>query len=171
MMKKILMFGFLLFLSGKISANPQPDSIVTYKTIGDVELSIHFFFPPNHQATDKTPAIVFFHGGGWVGGGPSHFYGQCAYLASRGMVTMSAQYRTENTNGTSPATCVKDGKSAMRWVQIHSARFGIDPHRIIAGGGSAGGHIAAATATVKGFNEEGEDTSISCRPKALVLFN
>jgi acetyl esterase/lipase len=41
----------------------------------------------------------------------------------------------------------------------------------VAGGGSAGGHVAAATATVEGFNEEGEDTAVSCVANALVLFN
>lgn len=170
-MNKLLVIGLLFFLTGKLMANPQPDSTVTYKTIGDVELALHFFFPPNHEVSDNTPGIVFFHGGGWTSGGPKHFYGQCEYLASRGMVTMSAQYRTKKANGTSPAECVKDGKSAMRWIRSHASQFGIDPNRILAGGGSAGGHIAAATATVKGFNEKGEDTSVSCRPEALVLFN
>ena len=42
---------------------------------------------------------------------------------------------------------------------------------IAAGGGSAGGHVAAATGTTKGLFEEGEDTTVSARPDALVLFN
>ena len=49
--------------------------------------------------------------------------------------------------------------------------LGIDPDHIVAGGGSAGGHIAAATALVSAFDEQGEDTSVSCIPKALLLFN
>ena len=59
----------------------------------------------------------------------------------------------------------------MRWVKAHAAELGIDPDRIVAGGGSAGGHIAAAMALVRAFDEEGEDTSVSCIPKALLLFN
>jgi len=170
-MKSILIISLVLLLAGTALAKLKPDSTVIYKTIGDVELAMNIFFPKDHDMDDKTPAIVFFHGGGWKGGGPDHFYGQCQYLASRGIVTMSAQYRTENANGTTPVECVKDGKSAMRWVYLNAAKFGIDKDKIIAGGGSAGGHVAAATATVKGFNEAGEDTTISCRPKALVLFN
>jgi hypothetical protein len=66
-------------------------------------------------------------------------------------------YRTINAFGTTSKECVKDGKTAMRWVRTHAAELGIDPSRILAGGGSAGGHIAAATALVSGFNEVGED--------------
>ncbi|TLX78167.1 alpha/beta hydrolase [Labilibacter sediminis] len=170
-MKNIVIISLLLFSAGGVLAQFKPDSTVIYKTIGEVELAMHIFFPPDHKLTDKTVAIVFFHGGGWSGGGPEHFYGQCEYLASRGMVCMSAQYRTKKANGTTPIECVKDGKSAMRWIRKHASEFGIDSDKILAGGGSAGGHIAAATATVNGFNEAGEDTTISCRPKALVLFN
>ncbi len=170
-MIKIFAFSLIFFLSVNLWAETKPDTTIVYKTIGDVELAMHIFFPPNHKVTNKTPAIVFFHGGGWNSGGPEHFYSQCEYLASRGMVTMSAQYRTQKANGTTPAECVKDGKSAMRWVRKNASKFGIDSEKILAGGGSAGGHIAAATATLKGFNEKGEDTSVSCHPKALVLFN
>lgn len=71
-------------------AAPTPDTIIEYKKVGDVSLSLHIFNPPNHKATDKTPAIVFFFGGGWVGGSASHFYPQSEYLASRGMVAICA---------------------------------------------------------------------------------
>ena len=150
---------------------PEPDQVVPYKKVGDVALTLHVFNPPGHKATDKTPAIVFFFGGGWIKGEPSAFYRQSAYLASRGMVAISADYRTSSKYQTTPQECVKDGKSAMRWVRSHAAELGIDPDKLAAGGGSAGGQVAAATALDKGFNEDGEDTSVSCRPDALVLFN
>jgi acetyl esterase/lipase len=87
------------------------------------------------------------------------------------MVGIVADYRVKSRQGTTPFECVKDGKSAIRWVRAHARDLGIDPDRIAAGGGSAGGHVAAATATVPGLEEEGEDSSISCRPNALLLFN
>lgn len=149
----------------------KPNRVVEYKKVGDTVLHLHVFNPPGHNASDKTPALVFFFGGGWNGGTPNQFYKQSAYLASRGMVAVSAEYRTKKSSGTSPQECVKDGKSAVRWLRGHAAELGIDPNRIAAGGGSAGGHVAAATATLKGFNEAGEDTKTSCRPDALVLFN
>jgi len=149
----------------------NPDKKVTYKTVGDSQLQLHIFNPEGHKTSDKRPAIVFFFGGGWNSGSPSQFYPHCEYLASRGMVAISAEYRTKNSHGTTPQECVKDGKSALRWVRANAGNLGIDPDRIAAGGGSAGGHVAAAVATTKGFEEEGEDLSISCRPNALVLFN
>lgn len=153
-----------------------PDSMMTYKTVTDKkgnssDLKLHFFFPANHYPGRKRPAIVFFFGGGWNGGSPDQFYPHCDYLASRGMVAISAEYRVKSRNNTSPRECVKDGKSAIRWIRQNAANLGIDSYKLAAGGGSAGGQVAAATGTVKGFEEEGEDQSISSRPNALVLFN
>ncbi len=153
----------------------KPDTTTIYKTVdsplGPVELKIHGFLPKGYKASDKRPAIVFFHGGGWYGGTPDHFYPQSRYFALRGMVCFSAQYRLINANKTSPRECVVDGKSAIRWVRQHASELGVDPTRILAGGGSAGGHVAAATALCKGFNDVGGDLNISPRPEALILFN
>jgi acetyl esterase/lipase len=87
------------------------------------------------------------------------------------MVAISAEYRTEDRSQTTPQECVKDAKSVIRWLRVHAGELGIDPNRIAGGGGSAGGHMAAATGILDGFNEEREDTSVSCIPNALVLFN
>ena len=172
------LFGFMLmltFIPAGITTGQgvkiEPDHVITYKKVGDTELKLHIFNPPQHDSAKKLPAMVFIHGGAWSSGTPTWFYRQSAHLANRGMVAISVEYRVRKSHGTSPRECVKDGKSAMRWVKAHALELGIDPERILAGGGSAGGHIAAATATLKGLDEEGEDTSISCRPVALVLFN
>ena len=149
----------------------EPDRTVQYKRVGETDLTLDVFLPPGHKSSDRRPAIVFFFGGGWNGGSPSQFYPHCQYLASRGMVAMSAEYRVKSRHETTPRECVKDGKSALRWIRRHAAELGIDPDKVAAGGGSAGGHVAAATATTKGFNEAGEDLSVSCRPNVLVLFN
>ncbi len=154
-----------------ILEHPDPDSVVVYKDIDGVQLKLHVFYPPEHQPSDKHPAIVFFFGGGWLKGSIKQFYAQSDYLASRGMVAMCADYRVERRHDTTPQECVKDGKSAVRWIRSHADELGIDPEKLVASGGSAGGHVAAATALIDGFNEDGEDTSVSCRPSALVLFN
>ncbi len=170
-MKRGLIIFLMVFVCNTLLANLEPGKKVVYKEVDGVKLSLHIFFPEKHKKKDKTPTIVFFHGGGWKGGGVVSFYNQSSYLASRGMIAISVQYRTEKPHGTTPVECVKDAKSAMRWIRSHAASYGIDPERLVAGGGSAGGHLAAATAVIDGFNEEGEDTTVSCKPKALVLFN
>lgn len=140
----------------------------TYKTIGDVRLRLYVFSPP---APKKAPAIVFFFGGGWKSGTPQQFEPQCRSLARRGMVAITADYRVESRHGVKPAQCVADARSAVRWVRAHAERLGVDPDRIAAAGGSAGGHLAACTAFIDRFDEPGEDARTSAVPNALVLFN
>jgi acetyl esterase/lipase len=149
----------------------QPESSLVYKKTEEGDLQIHIFNPPDHDERSPRPAIVFFHGGGWNGGSPGQFYPHCRYLASRGMVAISAEYRLKTVHGTTPIECVKDGKSAVRWLRSHAADLGIDLGRLAAGGGSAGGHVAAAAGTLTGYDEPDEDVHVSSRPDALVLFN
>lgn len=144
---------------------------VVYKTIGDVKLNVYVFKPEGHTPQDRRPAIVFFFGGGWRGGSPAQFAHQCEYFASRGMVAITADYRVSSRHGTKAIACVADGKSAIRWVREHAEQLGVDPDRIVASGGSAGGHVAACTGVIPGMQEQGEDTSISSQPNAMVLFN
>lgn len=170
----------LVLLPGQIQAcendAPTQPHRVVYKRTTDahgspVDLQLHIFPPRAGTGGKARPAIVFFFGGGWMGGTPSQFYPQCEHLAKRGMIAISAEYRTAKPHGTSPAECVKDGKSAVRFLRANAEKMGIDPVRIAAGGGSAGGHVAAATATLNGFDDPDDDTSVSARPDALVLFN
>ena len=141
-----------------------------YKTVGDVKLTLSIFEPASGPKSGR-PAIVFFFGGGWTNGSPAQFEEQCRHLAARGMVAITADYRVASRHQVKPVTCVADAKSAIRWVRANAARLGIDPRRIAAGGGSAGGHLAAATATLPGLDEPGDDTRVSAVPDAAVLFN
>lgn len=141
-----------------------------YKSVGEVDLALHIHQPSGPAPKAGRAAVVFFHGGGWNGGHPSQFFDHCEHLASQGLVGISAAYRLKKNHGTSPYECVADGKSALRWVRAHAQELGIDPERIAAGGGSAGGHVAAAVATLEGFDDEPE-SEVSCRPCALILFN
>ncbi len=148
-----------------------PDTTAVYKIAGTDTLRLHLFFPEGHTPDDRRAAIVFFFGGGWTGGTPTPFYPHARYFAARGMVAATAEYRVRSRHGTTPFESVRDGVSAVRWMRTHAAELGIDPDRIAAGGGSAGGHVAAATALLEGFDEPDADRSVSARPDALVLFN
>ena len=77
------------------------------------------------------------------------------------MVAMTAEYRIRNMHGTLTTACVADVKSAVRWVRANAVKLGVDPDRIAAGGGSAGGHVAACTGVIDGFESKDEDDKIS----------
>lgn len=148
-----------------------PTEQVVYKTIGDVGLVMDIYRPTDFTSTDQRPAILFFHGGSWSGGWKTHLAPQCHYLASRGMVAITVEYRVSSRHDSNPANCLMDAKSAMRHVRKNAHEMGVNPDRIVAGGDSAGGHLAAALAYAEDFNEPGENLSVSCRPDALILFN
>ena len=142
-----------------------------YKRIDGADLRISLVYPPDYKPGTLYPGMVFFFGGGWRRGRVTQFEPECRYFANRGMVTMSVDYRVESRQGTTPFESVKDARSAMRWIRIHAQRLGVQAGRIVAAGGSAGGHLALATALLDRVNEAGEDTSVSTLPAAPVLYN
>lgn len=156
---------------GSILAPEDGKSVAVFKTTPQGELKIHLYFPKDWKASDHRPAIVFFFGGGFVNGDPKQFTTKAEYLAGRGMVAASAEYRIKNKHQTGPEISIADAKSAVRWLRVNAGSLGIDPHRVLAGGGSAGGTCAAFTAYNTTFEPEEEDSSVSSKPDALVLFN
>jgi acetyl esterase/lipase len=146
-------------------------TVRVYKRINNYTLDAHIYPPPDSKPGDKLPALVFFHGGGWSYGIPEWCMGLCENLPYRGVVVISIEYRLVHRHGTTPLEAVKDSKSAIRWVRQHANELGIDPDKIIAAGVSSGGQLAAATATLKEFDEPDEDMNISSVPNALMLFS
>lgn len=148
----------------------KASAVEVYRTVGDVELKAWIFTPSNHQPTDSRAAAVFFFGGGWNAGTPGQFYPHCEHLAKRGMVAITVDYRVKSRHQVLPQQCVADAKATLRWVRANAKRLGINPKQVAAGGGSAGGHLAAATGTIKGF-EDGEFLDYRSTPDAMLLFN
>jgi acetyl esterase/lipase len=151
-----------------------------YKHSGGKPRELEVFFPPNHQPSHaKVPAVVLFHGGAWVGGHRAMLRPVCQYLASRGLVTVTVDYQMLSKKEAAalppPASfkrvCITDAKSAIRWVKEHAPELGIDPQKIITGGGSAGGHIALLATTNPGLNDPADQTNTSVEVKAYLLFN
>lgn len=143
-----------------------------YKHIGDIALQLYVIRPAGWHAEDHRPAILFFHGGSWVGGTPAQFNEQATYFASRGLVCITVQYRLLPTKtDIPPVTCIQDARSAMRWVRSHAKELGIDPQRIASGGGSAGGHLAAHIGMVNGTDDPADDLTVSAKSNAMILFN
>ncbi len=172
-MKKTILFLFFLsltFIEIFAQYSEVEKSSFVYKTVDGKNLEMDMYLP-RVPVGIKYPALVFFFGGGWVSGNPSHFELQAEYFASRGMVVFCPDYRTKSKFGTTPFESVKDAKSAIRYLKLHGEEFGIDTSKIVVSGGSAGGHLAACTAIIENFNEETDDLSVSTVPMALVLFN
>ncbi len=163
---------FILFTPSAIAQQtPLKTEQVVYKQIDTLSLTLDIFYPPDMDTTQLHPGAVFFFGGGWIGGSIAQFKPHAAYFARRGLVCFLADYRVRSRQGTTPFEALKDAKSAIRFVRAHAARFHLNPDSIVALGGSAGGHLAAATALIAGFDEATDSLAVSPEPNALVLFN
>ena len=154
--------------------------VYVYKQVDGVNREMEIYFPKGHDASKKTvPGIILFHGGGWGGGSRVAFADQCNYFASRGMVAATVTYRLRTkedqallTEGQSTKrVCIPDVKSAIRWFKQNAEELGVDPNRIVAGGGSAGGHISLLGTTNPGLNDPGDPKGIDTSVAAYVLFN
>ncbi len=174
-MRLLTLLAFLIPTSVLAQTDYPPEftgaRVETYKTVDEIQLKLWIFEPEDHPAGQQRPAIVFFFGGGWKKGNPGQFEQHCRYLSSRGMVAILADYRVLERHHTFADKCVADAKSAIRYVRKNATRLGIDPNRIVAAGGSAGGHLAACAGVIPGFDEPDEDTGVSSVPNALALFN
>lgn len=130
------------------------------------------YYPENIEQGKDFSAIIFFFGGGWKGGDRKHFINQAKFFSKRGLLSILADYRTENLNKTTPFESLKDDKSAIRFIKINPSSFQVNiSNLIIASGGSPCGHLAAETALIKDYNEVSESLSDEYTTDALVLFN
>lgn len=148
----------------------KPTELITYKQIDGRALRLHLFRPEATDARGLLPAYVVIHGGGWRSNNAQRFYPYANSLVEHGFVGISVDYRLVNQDkGVTVFDCVKDARSAVRYIRKHAKDLGIDPDRIAVGGGSAGAHLALGTALFDGIDHVDEDRSVSCRPDALVL--
>ena len=176
-MKINLFFVVFIYSLFKFNVYAQNSVVVikpsfqVYKTVNSTALNLYIYKPLDFDASEIYNCVVFFHGGGWNNGSPKSFRRQSMYLASRGMIAISVEYRLKNTHGTTPQDAVEDAKSAIRFVRQHANELNIDPNTITAGGGSAGGHLAASCALLPKFDNIEEDLNISSIPNALILLN
>jgi acetyl esterase len=141
-----------------------------FRTVGDAELRLFVVKPKGWAATDQRPGMINFFGGGWSSGTPLHSITWAKWAASEGLVGVAPDYRTRLRFGGTPEDCVADGRAAVRWVEEHAGELGIDPHKIICEGGSAGGHVAAWTA-IPAPGPGQNDPAPKFLPAALVLLN
>jgi acetyl esterase/lipase len=118
------------------------------------------------EGTGPFPAVVCIHGGGFRAGTREGYDPLCVKLAGQGYVAVTITYRLSPAY-TFPAA-VHDCKAAVRWLRANASRYQVDPNRIGATGGSAGGHLAlflGVTAGIKEFEGPGhpeQSSAVSC---------
>ena len=145
-------------------------TIQVYKTIDDVNLDVYIYKPSDLEKEDRRPAVAFFHGGGWECGKPEWGHMQCDHFSSLGLVGFSFEYRLSTQHDATPIECLKDTKSAVRWIRNNAEEFGVDPDKIVGSGYSAGGHLVMCTAMVDGYDESSDDLSLSPAVNAMMLW-
>ena len=187
-MKKPLKFLLILaILSGcyghaadAVAPEGPAGAVFEYKKSGGKARAMEIFFPPGHDRTkSKVPGLLLFHGGSWAGGDLKQFREACRYFAGRGLVAATADYQmlsaAENARlpegETRKRVCITDAKSAIRWIKQHAGELGIDPARIISGGGSAGGHVAMLATLNPGLDDPGDPKGFDTSVVAYLLFN
>lgn len=142
-----------------------------YKKKDTVDLTIRVIYPPSMDKSKNHPGMVFFSGGNWNYGRIYSFTRHANYFAKRGVVCFLAEYGIKDTKGPRFWECIADAKSAIRYIRKNADRFKVDSNMIIAAGGSAGGHLASATAIISCCEEPENNDSTDSKPNALVLFN
>ena len=168
-MKKRYFFTLLLLCIAHLASYAQAQ--ILYKTVDTTQLYLTVYPSVTKMPNKKSSAMVFFFGGGWNNGTVKQFEPQAIYFSQRGMTCILVDYRVKEKHKATPFESLKDAKSAIRYIRAHANNLQIDPSKIVAAGGSAGGHLAAATALITDYNESTDNTSVSCIPNALVLFN
>ncbi len=138
---------------GRVAFAGQPEpihSVVNRFIPGPTaDLPIRVYRPKNDQ---NAPAMVYFHGGGWVLNFLDIYDAALHRLANQsGSVIISVNYQKAPEHPF--PTPFDDCYATLRWVKSHAAEIGIDPNRIGVGGDSAGGNLAAAVA-VKARDEK-----------------
>ena len=127
-----------------LQAEPQEvKQVIEHSVEGEGgPLKVRVYVP---DVAGPLPVLVYYHGGGWVGGSLAVVDEPCRALANRnGAIVVAATYRLSPEARFPAAT--NDAYSVLNWASAHAAEFGGDPARLGVIGDSAGGNLAAVVA-------------------------
>jgi acetyl esterase/lipase len=135
-----------------LASPPVPEGIEVQHDVvigkgGTQDLHAEIAYPKG--ATKPLPAIIYIHGGGWIGGSYKHT--SFMKIATHGYFGASIEYRFSNV-AKWPAQ-IQDCELAVRWLRANAAKYNVDPNRIGAWGDSAGGHLVACLGTMADVKE------------------
>ncbi|MBP6965367.1 MAG: alpha/beta hydrolase [Armatimonadetes bacterium] len=129
---------------------PAPEGVIIRQDVSYLapgrEEKLDLYLPADRAKDIRSPAIVFIHGGGWVGGDKAEgrAFNNCTAFAQAGYVAVSINYTLER--GKCWPTNLRDCKNAVRWLRVNADKYQIDAGHIGVIGGSAGGHLALMVA-------------------------
>jgi acetyl esterase/lipase len=167
------LFHFILSLSvwSQVSAEIRVEADVVYGEVGGQRLLLDVGLP-DASVEGVRPAVVLVHGGGWVQGSKEGLRWLTEGLAREGYVSVAINYRLMKDRKNLWPAQIDDAQRAVRWVRANAQRYGIDPNRIGAFGGSAGGHLASLLGTIDTRdNSDAELAAYSSRVRCVVNMN
>jgi acetyl esterase len=138
------------YLLGRVVTNPEPPEL---KSVEPLAIPSPAGSIPARVYTPKAlrlsnglaPCLVFFHGGGWVIGDLDSHDVACRKLADEGeLMVISVDYRLAPEHKFPAA--VDDAIAATKWIADNARQLGVDASRLMVGGDSAGGNLAAVVA-------------------------
>lgn len=124
---------------------------VVYKEVKGQVLDMYLFLPLK-KVYEKTPVVMYIHGGGWGGGDKFRarkpgIIGVIKELNNNGVLCASIEYRlTDYKAGNNAYDSIVDCKDAIRFLVKNKEKYNIDVNKIATFGSSAGGHLTLATA-------------------------
>ncbi len=142
--------------------------IVPYRKTKETELLAHLYLPVI-ATKEKQAAVCMFFGGGWYIGTPEELIEVAKDFAKKGYVALLFDCRTKGRFNTTPIEAIEDAKYAISWTRQNAKKWNIDTKKIIAFGHSAGGHLAASTALLKGYESPLNRLLSNSQPNAVAL--
>jgi acetyl esterase len=134
-----------LFRETRPASTPQPPAIGTVRDLSADGVPVRVYRPAGVPDATRLPALVFFHGGGWVIGDLETHDTLCRQLtAEAGITVVAVDYRLAPEHKF-PASA-DDAWTATKWVAAHAGELGVDAAKLAVGGDSAGGNLAAVVA-------------------------
>lgn len=173
-MKHLLLFcALLLSTQPSHAADKRRDSVprlpddlkiingIVFKQVSEQKLDL-MLFQPLVKKYERSPLVVYIHGGGWGGGDKykvlrNDIISVIRSLNQAGLTCASIEYRLADGKPALASDSVTDCKDAVRYLVKHAQEHGIDPERIGTFGSSAGGHLTLMTALAK-------DSDFPCDP-------